>query len=117
MMKNIVGAFAASVIGTMVTTTIWASSKEPIWKIPKKVTKDPWFIATLFDAYFGFLTFYGWVYHKETKAEMRLLWFALIMLGGNAAMSLYLLIQLASLPRNASFKDLLLRSDENIASA
>lgn len=110
-MKKLVGILAGSVVGTMVTTTLWASTKEPLWGIPKKVTKDPWFIATLFDAYFGFLTFYGWVYFKERKPELRLLWFVLIMLGGNAAMSSYLLVQLFKLPKDAKFEDLLLRQD------
>ncbi len=107
-MKKLIGVLSTSVVGTMVLTTIWASTKEPIWGIPKQVTKDPWFIATLMDAYFGFLTFYGWVYYKETKPEARLFWFTAIMLGGNAAMSLYLLNQLVQLPKNATFEDLLL---------
>ncbi len=106
-MKKLITALSGLVAGTMVVTTIWASSKEAIWAIPNKVTKDPWFIATLFDAYFGFLTFYGWVYYKETSATSRMFWFIAIMLGGNAAMSTYLLLQLAKMPDDATFKELL----------
>jgi hypothetical protein len=36
------------------------------------------------------------------------------MLGGNAAMSAYLITQLARLPENASFKDLLLREEPKV---
>ncbi len=113
-MKKLIGALSTSVVGTMVLTTLWASTREPIWGIPKKVTKDPWFIATLLDAYLGFLTFYGWVFYKETNPGARLFWFASIMLGGNAAMSMYLLTQLAKLPENAGFEDLLLRKKQDV---
>ena len=109
-MKKGIVAFATVVVGTMVSATIWASTKEPLWGIPKNVTEDPWFVATLLDAYFGFLTFYGWVYYKESKPAVRLLWFVLIILGGNAAMSSYLLLQLMRLPANAKYEDLLLRA-------
>jgi hypothetical protein len=113
-MKKLIGTVATTIASTMVLTTLWASSKEPLWGIPKQVTKDPWFVATLLDAYFGFLTFYGWVYYKESKPEFRLFWFVAIMLGGNAAMSAYLITQLARLPENASFKDLLLREEPKV---
>ena len=55
---------------------------------------NPWAVATLWDAYFGFLTFYVWVFFKETGWLGRLVWFVLIMALGNIAMSLYVLIQL-----------------------
>lgn len=55
---------------------------------------SPWACATLFDAYFGFLTFFVWVCFKETKVWVKVLWFVLIMMLGNIAMSGYVLIQL-----------------------
>jgi hypothetical protein len=110
-MKALVKTFATAVVGTMTAATVVASLREPIWKIPKKVTKDPWFIATLLDAYFGFLTFYGWVYYKERNATARVGWLLAILLGGNAAMSSYLLLQLKRLPDDAGFEDLLLRKN------
>ena len=58
---------------------------------------NPWAIATLYDAYFGFLTFYVWVAYKERKMWSRIVWFLLIMGLGNIAMSLYVLIQLLRL--------------------
>ena len=58
---------------------------------------NPWAVATLYDAYFGFLTFYVWVAYKERKLWARILWFLLIMGLGNIAMSLYALIQLLRL--------------------
>ena len=55
---------------------------------------NPWAIATLYDAYFGFVTFYAWVFYKERRVWKRVLWFLLIMGLGNIAMSFYVLIQL-----------------------
>ena len=42
-----------------------------------------WTIATLVDAYYGFITFYVWVLWKETRALPRVLWFVAIMALGN----------------------------------
>jgi hypothetical protein len=55
---------------------------------------NPWAMATLYDAYFGFITFYVWVVYKERSFGVRVLWFLLIMGLGNIAMSLYVLVQL-----------------------
>jgi hypothetical protein len=58
---------------------------------------NPWAIATLYDAYFGFVTFYAWVFYKEQRFLARILWLLLIMGLGNIAMSFYVLIQLVRL--------------------
>ncbi|MGA2115876.1 MAG: DUF1475 family protein [Bryobacteraceae bacterium] len=55
---------------------------------------QPMGVATLWEAYFGFLTFYVWVVYKERKVWLRILWFLLIMGLGDIAISLYVLIQL-----------------------
>ena len=55
---------------------------------------NPWAVATLYDAYCGFLTFYVWVAYKERALWARLLWFVLIMGLGNIAMSSYALKEL-----------------------
>ena len=55
---------------------------------------NPWAVATLYDAYFGFITFFVWVAYKETRMWARILWLVLILALGNIAMSLYVLIQL-----------------------
>jgi hypothetical protein len=57
----------------------------------------PWACATLFDAYFGFTTFFVWVCFKERAFWAKALWFILIMALGNIAMSGYVLIQLSRL--------------------
>ena len=71
---------------------------------------DPWFQATLCDAYCGFLTFYCWVAYKETSWLSRIGWFVGIMLLGNFAMATYALIQLWRVPPDAPVSQMLLRT-------
>ncbi len=94
---------------TMVGVTTWASSGCALWKTPQAVVTHPWFIATLFDCYFGFLTFYAWVFYKETAWPARIGWLVAILLLGNLAMSAYMLVALFRLPAGAGVEQLLLR--------
>ncbi|GDY20868.1 hypothetical protein LBMAG56_22140 [Verrucomicrobiota bacterium] len=100
---------AAFVLIAMLAVTTWASSEVALWKTPREVVLHPWFIATLFDTYFGFLTFYVWLAYKETSNLARVLWLVVILLLGNIAMAIYLLRELFRLPTNATMEDLLLR--------
>jgi hypothetical protein len=93
----------------MLAITIRASTMESLFNIPAVVTHDPWFIATLFDAYAGFLTFYAWVFYKTTSFRARITWLVVILLLGNVAMSFYMLWLLFRLPVKASASDILLR--------
>jgi hypothetical protein len=97
------------VLVSMLCVTSWASVLLPLWQTPRAVLQHPWFIATLFDCYFGFLTFYLWLAYRETSWLARLLWLIGILALGNIAMSSYMLIALWRLPANASIDRLLLR--------
>jgi hypothetical protein len=83
-----------TVIVSMLAVTGWASSQCALFAIPREVFTHPWFIATLFDAYWAFITFYVWVAWKEQSSGARILWFIAIILWGNLAMALYFLIEL-----------------------
>ena len=78
----------------MTTMTIRTLCEISIWDAWASYAANPWAVATLWDAYCGFITFYVWVWFKERAAWNRLLWFVLIMGLGNITMSLYVLIQL-----------------------
>ena len=93
----------------MVYATGSASLQCNILQIPGAVLGHPWFTATLFDAYCGFITFYAWVFYKEPSGAAKMIWFILIMLLGNLAMSAYMLILLFKLPTDAAADRLLLR--------
>lgn len=89
--------------------TVWASTRQSVfaWGGLTTPPDNLWTIATLIDAYYGFLTFYVWVLWKETRALPRTLWFIAIMALGNIAMSAYVLRQLARLAATDSMGTLL----------
>lgn len=83
------------IIGSMLGVTTWASLHQPLGDFARGATiRDPWVIATLFDAYWAFISFYLWVAWKEQSLPARLLWFVAIILLGNLAMAAYLLREL-----------------------
>jgi hypothetical protein len=80
----------------MIGVTLWAGSRSSLLDpaVRAAFNAQPWAIATLFDAYSGFLTFYVWVAYRERGLALKILWLALILLLGNIAMSFYVLLQL-----------------------
>ncbi len=99
--------FFIVVLASMLWVTSWASINCTLWKTPREVATHPWFIATLFDAYWGFLTFYCWVCWKETSGLARGLWLVAILLLGNIAMSVYMLIKLFRLRAGEGVRELI----------
>ena len=97
------------VLGSMLSVTSWASLRVSIFAIPRDVFTHPWFIATLFDAYFGFLTFYVWQAWKEQSLAARVLWFVAVMLLGNLAMSIYVLVELFRINESAQLAEVITR--------
>jgi hypothetical protein len=95
------------VIASMLAVTSWASFQCPLFGVPRAVATHPWFIATLFDAYWGFITFYVWVCYKQTSLLARLAWFVAIMLLGNIAMAAYCLAELLSISSRDALTGLL----------
>ncbi len=101
--------FFLVVLVSMLAVTSWASMQCALWKTPREVVTHPWFIATLFDTYWAFLTFYCWVVYKEASWIARIAWLLVILLLGNIAMAVYMLIQLFRVPVSARIEDVLLR--------
>ncbi len=101
--------FFVIVLVSMLGVTGWASQQCALWAIPGSVGGHPWFIATLFDTYWAFLTFYCWVACKERTWLGRIGWLLGILLLGNIAMAVYMLILLFRVPSNARMEDILLR--------
>lgn len=95
------------VLASMLGVTSWAGFQCPLFGVPRDVFTHPWFIATLFDAYWGFITFFVWVCHKQTSWIARAAWFVAIMLLGNIAMAAYCLSELSALPKDGRPADLL----------
>jgi hypothetical protein len=97
------------VIASMLAVTSWASLHTPLFAIPRDIFTHPWFIATLFDAYWAFITFYVWVAWKEQSLAARLLWFVAIIALGNIAMAAYMLRELFSVPAGGPLGDVFTR--------
>ncbi|WP_372717483.1 DUF1475 family protein [Novipirellula sp.] len=109
-MKWILVTLCLIVIACMTWVTVMASLDRSVLQAGRGLWPDPWFLATLMDAYFGFLTFYVWVAYKEQRWIARVVWFVAIMLLGNFAMSGYLLWQLSKI-KDFTWKALLLRPE------
>ena len=103
------------VLGSMLGVTTWASLQGSVLAIPHAVGAHPWFIATLFDTYWAFFTFFVWLAYKETAWLSRVLWFLAIVLLGNIAMSIYCLIQLWRVPADTKLEQVLLRDARPVA--
>jgi len=99
----------------MLCVTSWASLNCPLFGVPRNVATHPWFIATLFDAYWGFITFYVWVVYKETRWVSKISWLVAILSLGNIAMSVYCLIQLFSIKSNDSIAAILVEKKQNVS--
>jgi hypothetical protein len=86
------------VLASMLWVTTRASLQQSLFAIPREVITNPWFIATLFDAYWAFITFYVWMAWKEQSLAARLLWFIAVIALGNIAMAVYMLVELFRVP-------------------
>ena len=93
-MKSALKILFGGIFVWMIALTVRTSLKISIWDAWDSFAANPWAVATLYDAYFGFITFWVWVAYKERSMAGRLLWLILILGLGNIAMSLYVLIQL-----------------------
>ena len=102
----------AAVFLWMVGMTTYVSLHKPLWQAGAEFSwvSSPWAMATLFDAYSGFLTFFVWVCFKERSLAARVMWFLLIMGLGNIAMSAYVLMQLFRLKSDEPLSNLVLRT-------
>ena len=86
----------------MVVMTLRTSLEVSLWSAWSSFAASPWAMATLYDAYFGFLTFFCWLAWRERSLGVKILWFVLIMGLGNIAMSFYVLLQLFGLKAGES---------------
>ena len=98
-MKTILASICLAVLALMLYVTISASLQQDIVSATRQLWPDPWFRATLADAYCGFLFFWLWVVWREQSLAKSALWFMLIMTLGNIAMAAYLLLQLRHIRR------------------
>lgn len=99
MSKTVLRVLFGFIFVSLLAFTSFASTQQPVfeWQGLVRAPDHWWTIATLMDAYYGFMTFYVWVFWKEQRWMPRLLWFIAIMALGNMAISAYVLRELARL--------------------
>lgn len=107
-MLKVLRIYYAAVLVTMLLVTISAQSRENLFAIPEIVRNDPWFGATLWDCYFGFFSFYFWIFYRERAFLSRLIWLIAILFLGNIAMSVYALKALFALKEGDGVEQFLL---------
>jgi hypothetical protein len=93
-LKLLLKVLFSAIFVFMVVMTVQTSMKVSLWSSLNSFAGNPWAVATLYDAYFGFITFWCWVAYKERSWISRIVWLLLILTLGNIAMSFYVLIQL-----------------------
>jgi hypothetical protein len=118
-MKAVMTLFSLFVLAALIGVSVWATDKISIVPVINDLLanaagtannpNNPWFVATLFDAYFGFFWFWLWVAYKENHLAKALVWLPFILLLGNMAMAVYVLWQVFKLPKDARFEDLIRR--------
>ena len=109
-MRTILKLLFAAIFVSMIAVTVRASFNLSLWKAWDDYARNPWAVATLWDAYSGFTIFYCWVCYKERSWAARVIWLVLIAGLGNIATSLYLLIQLVRLNNREPIDSLLRRT-------
>lgn len=108
-MKTLLTTFCLAVLAVMLYVTISASLQQDLVSATRQLWPDPWFRATLADAYCGFLFFWLWVAWRERSTVKGAIWFVLIMALGNLAMAGYVLLQLLRMRAGDGVESLLLR--------
>jgi hypothetical protein len=108
-MRNALILFFTLILLAMLAVTTIASFDRGVFTAGADLWQDPWFRATLADAYFGFLTIYLWIAYRERSWFARGVWFVLLMGLGNIAIAVYALIQLARLKPGEGIGTLLQR--------
>jgi hypothetical protein len=108
-MKTLLKILFGAIFVWMIVMTVQTSMKVSLWSSLHSFAGNPWAVATLWDAYFGFTTFWVWVAYKESSWAARIVWLIVIYALGNIAMSFYMLIQLFRLKPEEGMEALLLR--------
>jgi hypothetical protein len=105
-MKAWLYVFFSAVLLAMLWVTVTASMDRSVFEAAAQIWNDPWGKATLFDAYFAFLTVFIWIAYRETSWWRRGVWLVLLLTLGNFAIAAYFLLALRGLPASTPWTGL-----------
>ncbi len=94
-MKALLVSFYVVVLGVMLVVVILASLHQNMFEAGGVLMRDPWFVATLADAYFAFFSIALWIAWKERFTVGAWVWVIAVLGLGNIAIAAYALWQLA----------------------
>ena len=114
-LRTVIASVFVAILLLMLTITSWASLDRSVFQAGN-LFADRWFIATLCDAYCGFITFYVWVAYRESRWFAKIAWFIAIMGLGNIAMSIYVLLLLGKSRSPVAWHNLLLNEKDEAKS-
>ena len=114
--RRLLSAYFILVLAAMTWVSWYASTAPTITSLPQyhaavagkeglnvlhgyvTVCSEPWGLATMFDAYFGFLAFWLYIAWRERSLGARLGWLIALLLLGNFAIAAYALLCLRAMP-------------------
>ena len=102
------------VLASMIAVSVWATMQRGIGEAFADLKTDRWFWATMFDAYFGFLTVGLWMTYRESSLPARIIWWPVFLCLGNIGIAIYIMLLIARLPSGAGVRDLLLRPTDSV---
>jgi hypothetical protein len=105
--------FFSLVFASLLGLCIHASRQRALWDLPREITTDPWFLATLLDAYCGFLIAWLWIGYRERRLVARIGWLLAVLALGNMGVAFYALLQLSRLQPGDPLERLLTRPDSS----
>lgn len=88
--RRLLVAYALVVLVAMTWVTTFATyAQGDVMLGFREVAAMPWGLATLFDAYFAFVSFFLYILWRERSTVAKVIWFVLLMGLGNFAIVFY----------------------------
>ncbi|MCB9858569.1 MAG: DUF1475 family protein [Phycisphaerales bacterium] len=79
---------------TMVCLIFWAAAQANLWIDLVAIVRLPWGLVTLADLSFGLFFIALWIAHLERRVWPTAMWIVLLLVLGNLATAIYLLVRL-----------------------
>ncbi len=98
-----------SLSGFMIWLVYDTSIKSNMFQLPSSVVNEPWFQTTLVDFYFNITLISIWLFYKERKIIISLIWLIAFIVLGSIATSFYVFLQLNKLKPGDSLQKMFVR--------
>ena len=110
-MKTLLRFLYVGIFAGMAWITITASLDRGLFEAGGVLWPDPWFKATLFDAYFAFIAVWLVMAARERTWTARIAWLVAVLCLGSFAIASYFLWALHRLPKDADWRQIFAAPD------